>query len=106
MPTVERLPVPVPAAPISPASTPSPPASVPPAGPTPFASLLEKLGARIDRGERAIERATKADLGPLDAPALIAIQAGIYRYVEAVDLAAKLVDRASNAVRSVLQGNH
>jgi hypothetical protein len=68
--------------------------------------VLKHLGQRLDGGEALIDRATRGDLGRLEAPALIAIQAGIYRYVEAVDLAAKLVDRATNAVRTVLQSNH
>ena len=36
---------------------------------------------------------------------LIALQAGIYRYTEAVDLAAKLVDRTTAAVKRTLQGS-
>ena len=39
-----------------------------------------------------------------DTGTLIALQVGIYRYTEAVDLASKIVDRATNAVRTVLQG--
>jgi hypothetical protein len=35
---------------------------------------------------------------------LIALQVGIYRYTEAVDLASKIVDRATNAVHTVLSG--
>jgi hypothetical protein len=35
---------------------------------------------------------------------LIALQAGIYRYGETVDLAAKLVDKAGTDVKTVLQG--
>ena len=35
---------------------------------------------------------------------LLALQAGVYRYSEAVDLAAKLVDRASNGLKTVVQG--
>jgi hypothetical protein len=70
-----------------------------------FGGVLAALGRRVDQGERLIQRASKGNLGTLDAAALIAVQAGIYRYVEAVDLASKLVDRASNAVRSVLQSN-
>ena len=42
-----------------------------------------------------------ADLGPAE---LLALQAGIYRYSEAVDLAAKLVDRVSSGVKTVIQG--
>lgn len=41
----------------------------------------------------------------MDAGELIALQAGIYRYTEAVDLAAKLVDRSTSAVRTTLQGS-
>lgn len=70
-----------------------------------FAGLLAALGQRIDQGEAVVTRATQGDLGTLGPAALIAVQAGIYRYVEAVDLASKLVDRASNAVRSVLQSS-
>ena len=44
-------------------------------------------------------------MGGLAAGDLIALQAGIYRYSEAVDLAGKLVDRAGNAVKTTLQSN-
>jgi hypothetical protein len=60
------------------------------------------MGGAIDRGEALIAHATRGNLGGLDSAQLIALQAGIYRYSEAVDLLAKLVDRASNAVRSVI----
>lgn len=49
---------------------------------------------------RAIEGGGK-DLGPAE---LLALQAGVYRYSEAVDLSAKLVDRATSGVKTVLQG--
>jgi hypothetical protein len=42
----------------------------------------------------------------MDPGTLIALQAGIYRYSEAIDLTAKVVDRATSAVRTVLQGGH
>lgn len=71
-----------------------------------FAKALEALGNRLDRGEAQIDRATSRDLGGVEPGELIALQAGIYRYVEAVDLAAKLVDRAGNSVKTVLQGSH
>lgn len=70
-----------------------------------FAEVFTALGRRIDQGERVVDRATQRDMGSLGPADLIAVQAGIYRYVEAVDLASKLVDRASNALRSVLQSN-
>ncbi len=73
-------------------------------GPSPFARILHGLGKEIDRGESLVKRATSGagqDLGNVE---LIALQAGVYRYSEAVDLAAKLVDRATNGVKTVLQG--
>jgi len=39
----------------------------------------------------------------LGAGELIAVQAGIYRYTEVVELSAKLIDRAATAVRTTLQ---
>jgi hypothetical protein len=74
-------------------------------GASPFASLLHGLGAEVDRGERlaraAMETSRRAAvLGPAD---LIALQAGVYRYSEVLELAARLVDRSANAVKTVLQ---
>jgi hypothetical protein len=34
----------------------------------------------------------------------VPLQAGVYRYSEAVDLAAKLVDRATSGLKTVVQG--
>jgi len=67
-----------------------------------FGRVLGRLGNAVDRGEALIARAAHGNVGGLDSAQLIALQAGIYRYSEAVDLLAKLVDRASNAVRSVI----
>jgi hypothetical protein len=71
------------------------------AGPS-FVQALQSVGTAVDRGEALIARASRGGLGGLDSTQLIALQAGIYRYSEAVDLMAKLVDRASNAVRTVV----
>ena len=71
---------------------------------SPFARVLRGLGNEVDRGERLVRRATGAggqDLGPAE---LLALQAGVYRYSEAVDLSAKLIDRATNGVKTILQG--
>lgn len=67
-----------------------------------FQQALRGLGSAVDRGEALIAQASRGNVGGLDSAQLIALQAGIYRYSEAVDLLAKLVDRASNAVRSVI----
>lgn len=67
-----------------------------------FAEVLSRLGGEIDRGERLVGRAVSGSPGSLGAGDLIALQAGIYRYTEAVDLSAKLVDRATSAVKTTL----
>lgn len=71
---------------------------------TPFGEVLRALGNETKRGERLVERATHAggDLSPGD---LLALQAGVYRWVEVVDLSSKLVDRATQAAKTVTQGN-
>jgi hypothetical protein len=72
------------------------------AGEATFSKALKGVGGAVDRGEALIARASRGNLGGLDSGELIALQAGIYRYSEAVDLVAKLVDRASNAVKTVI----
>ncbi|MGH7437433.1 MAG: hypothetical protein ACRENE_17280 [Polyangiaceae bacterium] len=84
------------------------PAPVSPSGaPPPFARLLRGLAAEIEGGEgiarNAVSHAARAkeSPGPLE---LLALQEGVYRYSEALDLAARLVDRAATSVKTVLQG--
>jgi len=67
-----------------------------------FSRALRGIGGAVDRGEALIASAARGNLGGLDSGQLIALQAGIYRYSEAVDLVAKVVDRASNAVKTVI----
>ncbi|MGC4091943.1 MAG: hypothetical protein QM756_29480 [Polyangiaceae bacterium] len=78
------------------------PAAKPPAS-TPFSETLSNLGKRVDAGEGWMRRALSPGVGTLDAAQLIALQAGIYRYTEAVELVGKLIDRATSGVKSVLQ---
>jgi len=73
-------------------------------GESAFARILHGLGREVDHGEKVVRRAIEGggrDLGPGE---LLALQAGVYRYSEAVDLSAKLVDRATSGVKTVLQG--
>jgi hypothetical protein len=95
------------------APAPQPVESPAPAAPSPrsregesFARVLGALGARVDQGEALIHGVAKGEWSGSDPGTLIALQAGIYRYSEVVDLAGKLVDRASSAVRAVLQAGH
>ena len=69
---------------------------------SPFARALHGIAHEIDVGEA--QTANASQLRNYDTGTLIALQVGIYRYTEAVDLASKIVDRATNAVRTVLQG--
>jgi hypothetical protein len=84
-----------------PASAPAP-VGGPPKAPSEFARLMGHLGRTLDQGERTVERAAHGGSG-LGAAELLALQSGIYRYVELVDLTTKLVDRAVGAVKTTLQ---
>jgi hypothetical protein len=70
-----------------------------------FASVLSGLAREVDIGEgrvRGALRATSAgnDLGPGE---LIALQAGVFRYSEVVDLSARLIDHATSGLKTILQ---
>jgi len=95
-------------APIKPPPSPSPsPSPPPPTGePSAFARMLHGIGREVNQGEAMMRSALAASRSGRDlgAAELIALQAGVYRYSEAVDLAAKLVDRTTNGVKTVLQG--
>src|SRR3954462_9870220 len=80
----------------------SAPVSGPPAGEATFLRALKGIGRAVDGGEALIASASRGNLGGLDSAQLIALQAGIYRYSEAVDLVGKLVDRAATAVKTVV----
>ena len=85
-PTTERA-----SSPASPAAPPS----------EPFSRVLERVGHEVDRGERLVGAAIHG--GKRDPQDLLALQAGIYRYTEVVDLATKVIDRATSAVKTTLQ---
>lgn len=72
-----------------------------PAGPS-FASVLKGVGRAIDAGEARLSHAQHGGFGGLDNAQLIALQIQVYQYSEAVDLVAKLADRATNAVKTVV----
>ena len=74
-----------------------------PGAPSQFESLVRRLGGEIERGENLVEAASARHYASLDARSLIALQAGIYRYSEAIDLTVKLVDRATSGVKTILE---
>lgn len=67
-----------------------------------FAEMLGGLTADLDTGQKLMSRVVRsgAQMSPQQ---LLAVQAGIYRYSETLELAAKVVDKASNAIRTTLQ---
>ena len=80
------------------------PVAAEPAAESPFSRAMRGLGREIDVGEARVAAASQPH--SYDTRTLIALQAGIYRYTEAVDLASKIVDRINNAVHTVLGGSH
>jgi hypothetical protein len=75
--------------------------------PSPFARLVHVIGNELNRGERIMATAVGSmqrggDYSPAQ---LIALQAGVYRYSEAIDLASRVVDHATSGVKTILQGN-
>ena len=81
----------------------APAAAAKPEEPSAFQRMLHGLGHEVERGESTVKQALRAG-GSMGAGELLALPAGVYRYSESVDLAAKLVDRASSGVRTVVQG--
>jgi hypothetical protein len=73
--------------------------------PAPLTEAGRRLLSRISRGERFVEQVVRgASSGAAYTPAdLLAIQAQVYRYTQEVELVSKFVDRATNAVKTVLQ---
>jgi len=63
-----------------------------------MASSLVESEQRVDRALRAARRGRE-----LDPAHLLALQAGVYRYAQEMELASKLVDKATGAVKQVLQ---
>ena len=61
------------------------------------ARSLAESDLRVQRGLRAARR------GAMDPAELLALQAGVYRYSQEVDLASKIVDKATTAVKTTLQ---
>jgi hypothetical protein len=86
-------------------SGPSAAASPSSASPSPFAEMVHSLGREAERGEATVRGVLRGARGAeLSSSELLALQAGIYRYGETIDLAAKLVDKVGTDVRTVLQG--
>ncbi len=73
-----------------------------PADSASFRDVFNRLAGEVDRGERVVKCALNGGASN-DTRSMIALQAGVYRYVEAVDLCTRLIDRAAGAVKTTLQ---
>ncbi len=72
---------------------------------SPILSAVADAAESIGRGHRFIDRAIRAarrgrELSPEQ---LIATQAGVYRYTQELELASKIVDKSTQAIKQVLQ---
>ncbi len=70
-----------------------------------LAEVIRKAGHSIVRGERMVNRAVRAARSGkvFSQEELIALQAGVYRYTQELELAAKLVDKSTQAVRRTVE---
>lgn len=69
-----------------------------------FGEVLAAMGKEAKRGETLIQRVSSGVSRDASAGELIALQAGVYRYVEVVDLSSKLVDRTTQGAKTLVQG--
>ena len=70
-----------------------------------FGEVLRAVGEEARKGEILMKRASSGGYGRDLAPGdLLALQAGVYRYVEVVDLASKLVDRVAQGAKQLVSG--
>lgn len=74
-----------------------------PAGEAPWA-LVRRAVHGIGRSQHVVDRAVRAARRGhvFDHGELLALQAGVYRHAQQVELASKLVDKSTSAVRNVL----
>lgn len=72
---------------------------------TPVLDALAEAARSLAAGDRAVQRGLRrARRGQgMDPAQLLALQSGVYRYTQEVELASKLVDKASSAVKTTLQ---
>ncbi|MEM9072321.1 MAG: hypothetical protein AAGE52_27690 [Myxococcota bacterium] len=72
---------------------------------SPFLDALAGAARSMAASDRALQRGLRsARRGQgMDPARLLALQSGVYRYAQEVELASKLVDKATSAVKTTLQ---
>jgi hypothetical protein len=85
---------------------PADPVSPDPVATPSFEQVLRGLGREVGKGESTMRTALQSMRGGanLDPAQLIALQAGVYRYSESIDLTSRLVDRMTSGVKTIVQG--
>ena len=70
-----------------------------------FRAHLARAASRLAEGDAAMEASMQRAMRGegLDQAQLIALQSGVYRYSQEMELASRLVDRATQAVKTTLQ---
>ena len=70
-----------------------------------FRDVLEDAARSIDHGRRRLDRAVRAGRSGqvLSQAQLLSLQVTVYRYSQELEIASKLVDKATTAVRTTLQ---
>lgn len=70
-----------------------------------FRDVLKDAAQSIDQGRHSLERAVRAGRSgrTLSQEQLLALQATVYQYTQELEIASKLVDKATSAVRTTLQ---
>lgn len=69
-----------------------------------FADALRDAASSLSAGQTRIDRAIRRGTrGETDPGHLLALQAGVYRYTQELELASKLVDKATGALKQTLQ---
>ncbi len=70
-----------------------------------FRALVEEAARSIEHGRRSLDRAiAHGHAGrTLSQEELLALQATVYRYTQELEIASKLVDKSTAAVRTTLQ---
>jgi len=107
-PRLPSAPIPAPPSPAATGGLASLPSSPTPHAPAAsFAARLASVAARLEGQEREVDRRLRA-IGrgrELSNAELIALQAGVYRYAQGLELTTRVVDKAAGALRQTLEAH-
>lgn len=73
------------------------------AAPDPVLAQVEAAAESIAAGERQMSRAIQRVGHVSDPTELLALQMGVYRYVQELELATRVVEKTTSAIKTVMQ---